>query len=361
MGYSKEQRLYAIEVFYRYRRNASKAARAFMRRFDVSIDERSLGNWIRRLAARFEETESLHKRKGVRPKAVRSQENIDKVSELFQSDSNKSIRQGARELGLTKTSVHRILTMDLKLFPYKIQTHQLLTQRHKELRLFFGYEMMMALSTKLIPDIACIWFSDEAHFDLYGNVSRQNFRFWGAERPTVCQSRPLHSPRVTVWCALSAKGIIGPKFIDSTVDSTAYCNTLNNYFLPHAHELGWINDFWFQQDGATCHRTQAVFDILNAQFGHRVISLDYPKKRKKGIAWPANSPDLSPLDFFLWGYVKEQVYRNRPETIDQLKSRIESVIGSISIETLESTIANFWKRLKKLVQQNGSHFEHIYH
>jgi len=45
--------------------------------------------------------------------------------------------------------------------------------------------------------------SDEAHFHISGTVNKQNVRYWAAENPQTIHQRPLHSPKVTVWCALS--------------------------------------------------------------------------------------------------------------------------------------------------------------
>jgi len=36
--------------------------------------------------------------------------------------------------------------------------------------------------------------------------------------------------------------------------------------------------------------------------------------------WPANSPDLNPIDYRIWGKLQERVYRNRIRDVDQLKS-----------------------------------------
>ncbi|KAJ4437793.1 hypothetical protein ANN_13731 [Periplaneta americana] len=54
--------------------------------------------------------------------------------------------------------------------------------------------------------------SDEAHFHLSDCVNKQNFRYWRDEQPCDVWEKPLHSPKVTVWCVVSALGIIGPYF-----------------------------------------------------------------------------------------------------------------------------------------------------
>ena len=50
------------------------------------------------------------------------------------------------------------------------------------------------------------------------------------------------------------------------------------------------------------------------------------------VKWPPRSCDLTPLEFFLWGYLKKKVYSNGPQTIHQLK---ENIINAIGIEEIE--------------------------
>ncbi|PNF41577.1 hypothetical protein B7P43_G12103 [Cryptotermes secundus] len=40
------------------------------------------------------------------------------------------------------------------------------------------------------------------------------------------------------------------------------------------------------------------------------------------MPWPPRSPDLTPLNFFLWGYVKSSVFRTPINGLDDLKTRI---------------------------------------
>ena len=54
---------------------------------------------------------------------------------------------------------------------------------------------------------------------------------------------------------------------------------------------------------------------LQQYFGQRVISL----KTENIWIWPPHSPDLTPLDFSLWGYLKGRVYRNDPQNPLEVK------------------------------------------
>ena len=47
-----------------------------------------------------------------------------------------------------------------------------------------------------------------------------------------------------------------------------------------------------------------------------------PARERGPVAWPARSPDLTPLDFFLWGHVKSVVYVNPENTRQELNERI---------------------------------------
>ncbi|GFX88911.1 transposable element Tcb1 transposase [Trichonephila clavipes] len=61
----------------------------------------------------------------------------------------------------------------------------------------------------VVPDFhKRILFSDEAHFWLNGYVNKQNCRISSEANPQVYVETPLHSEKLTVWCALWAGGIL---------------------------------------------------------------------------------------------------------------------------------------------------------
>ena len=75
---------------------------------------------------------------------------------------------------------------------------------------------------------------------------------------------------------------------------------------------------WFQQDGATPHTANESIDLVKSVFGNRTVG------RRLAVNWPPRSPDLTPLDFFLWGNLKERVFKDvKATTIRGLKDRIK--------------------------------------
>ncbi|GBN28514.1 hypothetical protein AVEN_259045-1 [Araneus ventricosus] len=113
------------------------------------------------------------------------------------------------------------------------------------------------------------------------------------------------------------------------------------------------NDFCLMQDGARPHRTPAVFDFLSEHFNDCVIALDYDKHTGTGIAWSPHSPDFTPCDFFLWGYLKDLVYRRTPQTIGELKQRISTTCETSPSDMFGRVSGQFCLRLSHVVAANG--------
>ncbi|GFV72830.1 transposase [Trichonephila clavipes] len=104
------------------------------------------------------------------------------------------------------------------------------------------------------------------------------------------------------------------------INVVRYRVMITNFFIPELNNHD-VQELWFQQDGATCHTARATIDLLNDTFGDRLIS------RFEPVNWPPRSCDLTPLDYFLWGYVKSLVYADKPQTLDHLEYNIRRVIA----------------------------------
>lgn len=136
---------------------------------------------------------------------------------------------------------------------------------------------------------------------------------------------------------------------------------LGEQFIPLAYGMGAVDGFWFMQDGALPHRTNEVFRLLDEHFPGRVMGLGYSSKHGGGIDWAPYSPDLNPCDYFLWGYLKDEVYRGSPRTVEEVKARIRTKISEITTETLRDVIGNFESRLHAVIEKEGAHIEQYLH
>ena len=89
----------------------------------------------------------------------------------------------------------------------------------------------------------------------------------------------------------------------------------------------------FQQDGAPPHWGSHVRRFLDATFPNRWNGRDGP------TSWPPRLPDITHLDFFLWGYVKDKVFSTPVPDITNLKARITDAFAAITEDVLE----NMWR------------------
>ncbi|GFW63840.1 transposable element Tc3 transposase [Trichonephila clavipes] len=132
-----------------------------------------------------------------------------------------------------------------------------------------------------------------------------------------------------------------------TVNGDRYRAMITNFFIPELNNHD-VQELWFQQDGATCHTARATIDLLKDTFGDRLISRFGP------VNWPPRSCDLTPLDYFLWGYVKSLVYADKPQTLDHLEDNIRRVIADIRPQMLQNVIENWTSRLDYIRASRGS-------
>ena len=136
--------------------------------------------------------------------------------------------------------------------------------------------------------------SDEVDFHLNGTVNKQNFQSWATENPREIHQRPLHSPKVTVWCGVGKCGIFGPFFFEegeetATVTSDRHIRMFENCFLSELLRRGISRaSMWFQQDGATDHTARASMTAIRAAFPNHLIS------RFGELPWPRRSRLIFP-------------------------------------------------------------------
>lgn len=352
-SYTTAQRVQIVEFYFENDRSVRKVFRK-LRDFYVRHNRPS-EHTIRRIVDKFHETGSvldLPRRRYAR--SGRSRENIAMVRENVAEDPHTSLSRRSQQLGLSETTTWRILRKDLALKPYKVQlTQDLRPTDHAQRRNFVNWiqEHPEDFSLKIM-------FSDEAHFEIGGYVNKQNCRIWGEENPRVMHMKQLHPQRVTVWCAIWSGGVIGPYFFQTedgaavTVNGERYRAMITNFLWQELVDMD-LTDIWFQQDGATSHTARATVDLLHTRFPGRVIS------RNGDVNWPPRSCDLTPLDFFLWGYVKGEVYKSNPQTIPDLQAEIIRVIGGIEAELCQNVIRNFNKRINHCRDSRGAHLGDI--
>jgi len=65
--------------------------------------------------------------------------------------------------------------------------------------------------------------------------------------------------------------------------------------------------------------------------------------------WPANSPDVNPVDYQIWGKLQEHVYRSEIHDVDQLKSRLIKEWEHFHQVVIDEAVRQWHPRLRACV------------
>lgn len=184
------------------------------------------------------------------------------------------------------------------------------------------------------------------------------YSFWSEDNPRwVGQKNQLKYEQVMVWAGIIDTTIIGPYFFDANVSGDTYLECLVDYVLPELHRKGFDSmQICYMHDGAPGHIPPEVRQCLDDNFSSWIGRFDGERNL---LAWPPRSPDLNPLDFFLWGYLQHRVQLNEDETLEELRHTITAEIEEVPPHMLENVQPNMKKRLRKCIQENGGLFEHL--
>ncbi|XP_025270745.1 uncharacterized protein LOC112639812 [Camponotus floridanus] len=160
---------------------------------------------------------------------------------------------------------------------------------------------------------------------------------------------------VNVWCGIVGDKIVGPYFIEGNLNGETYRNFLQNQ-LPLLLEdvpLNVRQQMWFQHDGCPSHYSRTAREVLDREFNGRWIGRGGP------VNWPARFPDLTSPDFYLWGYIKSEVYKEVPTSRENMMQRIRNACAKISPDVLRSCVRSMEVRINKCIEVEGRQFEHL--
>ena len=81
------------------------------------------------------------------------------------------------------------------------------------------------------------------------------------------------------------------------------------------------------------------------------------KQDDENVPWPPRLPDLTTMDFFLWGFIKSKVYTRNYENLEDLNASITAAFQEIPSQMINSSVASFERRIRKVIEVRGRHVE----
>ena len=351
--YTVREYLDMVLIYGECGQRARAAARVFHQRFP---HRRPTHNVILDTVRRIELTGRVQPTPPVgRPRIATHEATSAAVLAFVGLHPHSSTRNVALHAAISQPSVVRILKR-YHYHAYHVHLHQGLLQQDYARRMDFCNWMLPQLVANQ-DFLQSVLFTDEANFSRDGVVNIHNAHYWSPVNPHwLREARHQERWSVNVWCGVYNDTVVGPIFYDGALTARRYLELILQQVVTQFTEdlpLVQLAALWMQQDGAPPHFGRIVREWLDANFPERWIGRAGP------VAWPPRSPDLTPLDFFVWGYVKTLVYETAPQNINDLQERICNACATVTPAMLRSVRTELHRRLQLCIDVGGGHIEHL--
>lgn len=262
------------------------------------------------------------------------------------------MRKMAREQVMSSRTMRRLVTGDLQMRPFKLQSRQLLGAATKAKRLARAKLLRGKLREGTLRNIV---FSDEKLFTVQASFNQQNDRVLSCNRQSIPEDhgrvfRTQKPASVMVWAAVSESGKSPLVFVPQGVkiNREVYIRdileaSLKPWAANHFRDQHWT----FQQDGATSHTARETQQWCQNNCPGFITKEE----------WPPSSPDLNPLDYSLWSVLESKVCSVPHRSIDHLKRDLVRAWQRIPDDVVFAAVGDFRRRLTATVQAKGGHFE----
>ncbi|KAK2943605.1 putative Transposable element Tc1 transposase [Blattamonas nauphoetae] len=237
------------------------------------------------------------------------------------SVSERTIRRRAAEAGL----YHRVK---------RSAPH--LTAAHRHARLQFAE----AHADRTVDDWRKVMFYDESSVECGQNhgqqwVWRKKGEEWRGENRKLTVKFAGH---VSFWCTMAAGGPGSFHVLNGTLDSARYLNVVRRHVQRDGIRLCGEH-FIFQQDNHSAHTADEVLDYME-------------RKGIQTLNWPANSPDLSPIEN-MFACLKRNVTERNPSNQNRLREIAQEEWNLFTPAYTNALISSIPHRLQEVIERRG--------
>uniref|UniRef100_A0A673A9W4 Paired domain-containing protein n=1 Tax=Sphaeramia orbicularis TaxID=375764 RepID=A0A673A9W4_9TELE len=292
-----------------------------------SLNRRVPRSFISKVVRKYQETGSTDDRpKSGRPRSVRTRQLIQNVRLRIRRNPTRSGRKMACDMNVSRSTMQRVLAVDLGLKALHQSQVQMLSAADKANRV----TKCKRLRGRFTVDDVKMIFSDEKMFTVEPKLNRQNSRVYAtscadADAASLKVRRAEFPAKIMVWGAICSSGVLQLKFVDpgTKVNKEYYINeVLESVLLPEARRLYPDGDWIFQQGSFSKeHCPQWI-------------------GRRGFVEYPPHSPDLTP-----------------PPTVAKLTAAIECECTQIPREVFGDLCDSIALRRQQCLDQNGRQFE----
>lgn len=146
---------------------------------------------------------------------------------------------------------------------------------------------------------------------------------------------------VMIWGSITYNGVGTLSRVNGTINSDKYIEILENNLWPVIARHFPDDNYIFMDDNAPVHRSRVTKAYIEENDIH-------------GMEWPAQSPDLNPIEN-VWLTIKRKLqFRvNEINTVDDLYAKISEIWTSFSVDYIQSLYHSIPKRIRKVQRARG--------
>lgn len=155
---------------------------------------------------------------------------------------------------------------------------------------------------------------------------------------------------VHVLGVVSSEGdVMPPHFFEKgqTITKEVYLRVLQAVVKPWMVTVASGRPYVFQQDGAPAHTSHLVQNWLSDN-----LDMFWSKE-----FWPPNSPDLNPLDYYVWSVVERVTNKTRHPNVASLRAAIEAAFRNMDSAVLTRACERFRPRMEAVIAAEGGYIE----
>lgn len=284
-----------------------------------------------------------------RARPVRTQNTVKRAQKFIEKNPRTPLTVLGSKVKVSRRTMGRIAAEDLRYKSYVLKVRQMLSEDARRKRVAKGNLLLSSLKHDASGRIR--FFSDEKIFTVEEYLNRHNDR-WLARDPDEVPVVPRvkFPANVHVLGVVSSEGdVMPPHFFKKgeTVTKEVYLDVLKKKVRPWIVKVAAGRPYVFQQDGAPAHNSHLVQNWLDDN-----MDMYWPKE-----FWPPNSPDLNPLDYYVWGVVERDTNKSRHPNVDSLKKAIQARFKKLKGEELKRACQRFRPRLEAAIAADGGYIE----
>ena len=283
----------------------------------------------------------------VKPGRPLKNEKVAAIESLLKEYPYASARYISTQVPLSPHTVVRILKEELHMKKrYRRWVPKILNDDQKKKRKELSLKMLRQLEKLSLDQRHAVITCDESWFFLTYYYDSKWCR--EDEEAPISGKRLMNDEKIMIFSAFSVSGIV---YIDALPTNTTFNSTyMCNHILPELTAKA-------KESAAKKTKHSLILHFDNAKpHTSKMTTQKISELHWKKLDQPPYSPDISPNDFFLYGYIKSKLPGYHPLSRYDLFNAIKEICEKIESNIWEDVYRSWLKRLQAVYDSDGEYF-----